>query len=357
MSVSNPFSALNAMSTAYSTEQARIRGTVIFTWSLMIIVVSLRFVARRLSKAVLWYDDWLIVPAALSATICFASAIWITHQWLGRDDYILSSDQLSNFLKCMLISEIGWASTVCIVKCSILAFYWRLFKSKGQSFCVIIWAFVALTICWGIAVLVVTVFQCSPFHHKTWEVLGGDRCLNDAYWFFVGSSIPHITTDITLIGLPMLLIWKLQMRRSQKALLSAIFGLGGIVTIVAIVRLVYLIRVDAKSTNVVISIANVLILTGVEVNMSIICACLPSLRPITTFISEKFKQLRKHKSTHRNGSNVLMDTLRPRTSATILPLSTEKSWADGHRSTLDSSSMAEMAAEKTVAEIDVASVR
>ena len=69
----------------------------------MLIVVSLRFVARRLSKTVLWYDDWLIIPATvrqslvpylimhikkpkkqilneytyqLSATICFASTIW-----------------------------------------------------------------------------------------------------------------------------------------------------------------------------------------------------------------------------------------------------------------------------------------
>ena len=43
------------------------------------------------------------------------------------------------------------------------------------------------------------------------------------------------------------------------------------VPIVAFVRLVYLIKLDVKSTNVVVNIANVLILTSVEVNMSIIC--------------------------------------------------------------------------------------
>ena len=31
----------------------------------MLIVVSLRFVACHLSKADLWYDDWLILPATV----------------------------------------------------------------------------------------------------------------------------------------------------------------------------------------------------------------------------------------------------------------------------------------------------
>ena len=72
--------------------------------------------------------------------------------------------------------------------------------------------------------VVATVFQCSPIDRNYSE----GRCLNNTYWFFMGSSIPHIITDIALIGLPMPLIWKLQMRRSQKATLSFIFGMGGL---------------------------------------------------------------------------------------------------------------------------------
>lgn len=35
----------------------------------MLIVVSLRFLARRLSKAVLWYDDWLMIPATVRQSL------------------------------------------------------------------------------------------------------------------------------------------------------------------------------------------------------------------------------------------------------------------------------------------------
>ena len=46
-----------------ASEHARIQGPIIFTWALAIIACTLRFVARRISEAGLWYDDWLMIPA------------------------------------------------------------------------------------------------------------------------------------------------------------------------------------------------------------------------------------------------------------------------------------------------------
>lgn len=43
-----------------------IQGSIIATWALALVSVCLRFIARRLSKAGFWYDDWLIVPATVS---------------------------------------------------------------------------------------------------------------------------------------------------------------------------------------------------------------------------------------------------------------------------------------------------
>lgn len=45
-------------------KQARLLGVLAFTFPLMLIIMSLRFVARRLSKAALRYADWLLIPAA-----------------------------------------------------------------------------------------------------------------------------------------------------------------------------------------------------------------------------------------------------------------------------------------------------
>ena len=52
---------LNARS-SHPSEARRIQGPVISTWILALIAVCARFAARKMSKAGLWYDDWLIIP-------------------------------------------------------------------------------------------------------------------------------------------------------------------------------------------------------------------------------------------------------------------------------------------------------
>ena len=65
MSSSDPSGALYTTLITHSMEQARLLGTIISTWILMLAIVALRFVARRLAKSFLWYDDWLILPATV----------------------------------------------------------------------------------------------------------------------------------------------------------------------------------------------------------------------------------------------------------------------------------------------------
>ena len=51
------------------------------------------------------------------------------------------------------ISHICWIVVLWIVKCSVLAFYWRLFSTNGRSVRVVIWVIAAAVMCWGIAVV------------------------------------------------------------------------------------------------------------------------------------------------------------------------------------------------------------
>ena len=44
------------------------QGIIILSWAIALLAVSSRFLARRLTKAGLWYDDWLMIPAMVSIT-------------------------------------------------------------------------------------------------------------------------------------------------------------------------------------------------------------------------------------------------------------------------------------------------
>lgn len=48
-------------------ESKEIIGAVCSTWLLATLVLALRFVARQEARAGFWWDDWLAVPAFVSA--------------------------------------------------------------------------------------------------------------------------------------------------------------------------------------------------------------------------------------------------------------------------------------------------
>ena len=44
------------------------QAIIILLWAIALITVGSRFFARRLAKAGLWHDDWLMIPAIVSIT-------------------------------------------------------------------------------------------------------------------------------------------------------------------------------------------------------------------------------------------------------------------------------------------------
>ena len=48
-----------------ATQVPRILGVNIATFTLAVLAICLRFTARRLTRQVYWWDDWLILPAII----------------------------------------------------------------------------------------------------------------------------------------------------------------------------------------------------------------------------------------------------------------------------------------------------
>ena len=71
---------------------------------------------------------------------------------LGKNLYSLSYFTIKDFLKGLYITEICWTLAILIVKCSIIAFYWRTFSHVKWAR-ITIFVLVGVTVCWGIAVV------------------------------------------------------------------------------------------------------------------------------------------------------------------------------------------------------------
>lgn len=92
-------------------------------------------------------------------------------------------------------------------------------------------------------------------------------------------SLVNVVTDIVLLALPIPYIWNLHSPAFQRIVLIGIFSLGVFVSVVSIVRLTILMGLNLGKADITYSMAQVFIWSLVEVNIGLVCACLPSLRP------------------------------------------------------------------------------
>ncbi|KAL2045122.1 hypothetical protein ABVK25_012213 [Lepraria finkii] len=260
--------------------QPQLYGTYTSTYALAIISVCLRISSRKyFTKAGIWLDDY-----AICASLAFASGnfvdmmIWV-HRGVGRHIELYGLEGVRHFYLGLFVCEILYTMTLCLTKFSILLFYLRVFVRTTTRIPIAILA--SIITGWAIAVVVTTIFQCSPVQ-GFWDKSMNPTCAVNVYAFFIGNAIPNIVTDWALLFLPIPYIRRLHQSRAQKIALCGVFGLGGFICIISIVRL-YIMATQlfhTASTDVTWLFIGSSTWTAVEVNIGIVSACLPSLRPL-----------------------------------------------------------------------------
>ncbi|KAI4224930.1 MAG: hypothetical protein L6R36_004289 [Xanthoria steineri] len=264
------------------TRQPELYAASLATYTLAVIAVNCRFLSRRLLKIRYGLDDWFSLAALLTATGFLVSTLVCKEIRYGKHYQTLHFDFVTPFFKNLFVGEILYCLTITFAKFSILCFCWRIFSSS-KSIRPPIYILSGIVSMWTLAVIFMTIFQCKPvsgFWNRTKPAI----CNVDSQKFFIGNAIPNILTDVALMVLPLPYIWQLNRSKSQKIALAGVFLLGGFVIIVSIVRCVILVGIDLKSVDLNYNFAPLGVWTETEANIAILCACLPSCRPILSFI-------------------------------------------------------------------------
>jgi hypothetical protein len=100
----------------------------------------------------------------------------------------------------------------------------------------------------------------------------------DSVSFYIALASTNTFTDITILFLPMPLVWRLQISLSKKISISGVFLLGGFVCAIALYRISTLPLID--NNDITYSNTYAGIWTSIEGSVGVIVACLPSLMPI-----------------------------------------------------------------------------
>ncbi|TVY93984.1 Satratoxin biosynthesis SC1 cluster protein, partial [Lachnellula willkommii] len=295
-----------------ASRQSSLYSADIITFVLAITAVGLRIWSRQVKCAGIWFDDWFICIALVRSDSVGAVAMLANFLWCK---FILIIPERIFPIKCLtligiprgygkhsaafgphgeyyfflgfFVAELIYTFIIVFVKYSILALYWRLFRSGSPSIKLPILMLTAVVTSWGIAVLFLSIFTCVP-PKGFWDKSIHAACNVNSQQFLFGISIPNILTDVALLVLPIPYVLQLKSGWPQKRLLLGTFLLGGFVCLASVMRLV---SVSEESTDPDFSWnwVNQGIWAVVESNFAIISACLPTLRPVWMRITKRHK--------------------------------------------------------------------
>ncbi|THV63492.1 hypothetical protein D6D28_10635, partial [Aureobasidium pullulans] len=276
--------------------------TAIVCGVLSIFFVSLRLIARvRIKRGLGWDDFWILF--GLIFGICFYINIILGTQLWGYKYHIW--DLPPRLYKGAAIIEITavlfFLLSTSGIRMSLLSFYLHLVRDAGSvGWKRTIHGFVVVTIVLSLAFGLTAVFRCTPVSaYWTYPMPEDAKCFDDSIITLVGGVLV-VVADLCTMLLPLPVVLSFNMPIRQRISVAVLLSLGIVVTIVSTTRTVYLWKSLIGTYDITWESHPLLICGSVEIVLSIVCACLPSIKPLY----EKFCNWLSH---HRHGFRSFLD--------------------------------------------------
>ncbi|KAF2260595.1 hypothetical protein CC78DRAFT_472559, partial [Lojkania enalia] len=178
------------------------------------------------------------------------------------------------------------------IKLSVLHFYQAIFP--GRKLVYIVYSIAVLTLAYWFGTVMTAFLICRPFEYNWNKITIPGHC-GDLMAYYLSTGIVNLLIDIIIVGLPLPLLWSLQMPTSKKIYIICIFSLGALICIISIARVVAIKKLNFADVTYDIVLDNTT--TALEPTLGVINACLPLLKPVVSKlsgmqISTWFKSLR-----------------------------------------------------------------
>ncbi|MCJ1390963.1 hypothetical protein MMC18_003824 [Xylographa bjoerkii] len=265
---------------------------------LSIVVVGLRFYARKVQNAAYKLDDLFIIPALLMhldvGAVNYELGAPTDNSLPGAADGL--SSQIVYGYKAEFITLIIQPWLLGLVKISVLFFYRRIFCTGIRSwFSNITAAFIGLTVAWVLAFFFAVLFSCGTDIPVIWgsfeefETHCDNTILLDEIY-----SIVDFVLDFAVFITPMPLIWRLQMSIQRRVAVSLVLAVGALTVVASCLRMAIMItiaqgngqNIQVLGTNdASLQTATFLYWTMLEQGLAVIVACLPTLRTLSNHTS------------------------------------------------------------------------
>ncbi|OJJ66076.1 hypothetical protein ASPBRDRAFT_201328 [Aspergillus brasiliensis CBS 101740] len=240
-------------------------------------VLVLRLYTRGKLQKTIGVDDWFCIWAQICAWLFAILCMLNIRNGYGVHIWDLYLSKIKPFKQYDLAAEDIFVVGIWLVKTSILLFYLRLSPEKRfRQMTYGIMAFVAL---YNIISLLVFTLGCIPVQ-ASWDVtlMPTAKCVDQLSFVYANAAF-NLFSDLITLALPIRLCWSLQTTLKQRALLMLVLMMGSFACVIAIIRIVTMMPFVSSMdlTWYKVTLAK---WAMVEINVGIICSCLPVMRPL-----------------------------------------------------------------------------
>lgn len=141
---------------------------------------------------------------------------------MGTHADLVDPKNIRSMARLWVITNILYAFDIAWVKLSLLLMYYRIFRIP--FFKLMSWILGSFVVTWAICVLFLSVFACTPMQKAYSPDLPG-RCNNHRAVWAVHSVFTTLT-DIIILGMPIVKLWSLRLKTTEKVGLTLAFSLG-----------------------------------------------------------------------------------------------------------------------------------
>ncbi|KAI0518555.1 hypothetical protein F5B22DRAFT_599651 [Xylaria bambusicola] len=259
-------------------ESTQIVAAAFIGTPLALAALGLRLWSRRLQRVSLAFNDYIAIVATVlaSATV----SLCLAHVFIGATgkhaaEFLFTNPRvLDLYIKFAIAGEVLWAAANTAVKFSILSLYTKIFP--GKTFHRVCYAAMAVSVAFFTTVFLEAFLLCEPVQFNWDKTIPNGKCHNQTLAYLV-SGIVNLVIDAFIVALPLPKLYHLQIPLAKRFAIGAMFGLGAVICILSLLRIVSIPAwdlTDPTYTGTGITVYSIL-----EPTLGVVNACLPTMRP------------------------------------------------------------------------------
>lgn len=187
----------------------------------------------------------------------------------------ISFPMLGRQLKWLWVSILLYSLGTGLAKLSILCQYLRVFIDRRTT--IATWVTIVFVAAYTVEATALGVFSCVPVA-KYWQRQLPGHCMDRPIYYYFNAAM-NMLINIIIIIIPIPRLLRLNISNHSKWGMIIAFSFGFVGCIMSAIRLYTIARVSYSNDKSVTS-PGPATWTAVELHVSIVCACLPSLRPL-----------------------------------------------------------------------------